>query len=246
MSDIPTDGSYVDNIEEEGDAPYIINNKPSDLREILERCMSRGGVRPTNEEIASAALMTEQKIKDLQEQLEQHQTTINMKEKYIGGLHKQLEQSKREAESLALSLHKRHYKNESPNFELCDSVAGVISQIDNMTSGLGEQLEQCKANHADMVARNAALRDRPDIPAERVKSVQALVEQLEQKEILLNAELKHSEAMRNKNEKLEQVVEAAKWFVMHVRPPAGLQESERYKQLEEALNQLNGEEDEYN
>jgi hypothetical protein len=47
-----------------------------------------------------------------------------------------LAEAKREAESLAMSLWEKYYKEESPNFELCDSVAGVISQIDNMTTGL--------------------------------------------------------------------------------------------------------------
>ena len=51
---------------------------------------------------------------------------------------KELADAKREAESLALSLWANHYMQESPDFELCDSVAGVISQIDNMTTGLSK------------------------------------------------------------------------------------------------------------
>ena len=35
--------------------------------------------------------------------------------------------------------------------------------------------------------------------------------------------------------KAREVIEAAKWLVIHVRPPAGLQEGGRYKQLEEAI-----------
>ena len=50
----------------------------------------------------------------------------------------ELADAKREAESLALFLWEKHYKDESPNFCLCDSVAGVISQIDNMTTGLSK------------------------------------------------------------------------------------------------------------
>ena len=41
-----------------------------------------------------------------------------------------------EAKSLAMSLWSKYYKEESPDFYLCDSVAGIISQIDNMTAGL--------------------------------------------------------------------------------------------------------------
>lgn len=44
--------------------------------------------------------------------------------------------AKREAESFAMSLWQKWYKDDSPNFELCDSVAGVITQINNMTAGL--------------------------------------------------------------------------------------------------------------
>ena len=51
---------------------------------------------------------------------------------------KELADAKRYAESLALSLWAKHYMQESPDFELCDSVAGVISQIDNMTTGLSK------------------------------------------------------------------------------------------------------------
>lgn len=42
----------------------------------------------------------------------------------------------REATDLALFLHKKHYKNESPEFDLCDSPAGILTQIDNMVCGL--------------------------------------------------------------------------------------------------------------
>jgi hypothetical protein len=42
----------------------------------------------------------------------------------------------REASSLAMSLWKKHYKEASPNFELLSTTAGIISQIDNMVSGL--------------------------------------------------------------------------------------------------------------
>jgi hypothetical protein len=44
--------------------------------------------------------------------------------------------AKREAESLAMSLWSKWHKDDSPDFELCDSVAGVITQISNMTTGL--------------------------------------------------------------------------------------------------------------
>lgn len=49
---------------------------------------------------------------------------------------RELDFARRESEGLAMALWKRHYKDESPHFELCDSVPGVISQIDNMSTGL--------------------------------------------------------------------------------------------------------------
>lgn len=52
--------------------------------------------------------------------------------------------SKREAESLAMALWRRHYQETSPDFELCDTTAGVITQIDNMTAGVIQNNEnQC-------------------------------------------------------------------------------------------------------
>ena len=45
-------------------------------------------------------------------------------------------EAKMVADYLALVLWKKHYKKESPNFELCEDVAGVITQIDNMVAGL--------------------------------------------------------------------------------------------------------------
>jgi hypothetical protein len=41
-----------------------------------------------------------------------------------------------EARSIALYLWNKHYMDDSPNFELCDSMSGVLSQIDNMVTGL--------------------------------------------------------------------------------------------------------------
>lgn len=51
----------------------------------------------------------------------------------------------REAQTLALSLWNKHYKDESPNFQLCYTVAGVITQIDNMVAGVNEQLSEARA-----------------------------------------------------------------------------------------------------
>lgn len=48
----------------------------------------------------------------------------------------ELRHAKREAETLAMAMWELWYKDASPNFELLPTVAGVITQINNMASGL--------------------------------------------------------------------------------------------------------------
>lgn len=49
-----------------------------------------------------------------------------------------------EATSLAMHIWKYHYKDISPNFELCDTPAGVLTQIDNMYTGLRDEIINLK------------------------------------------------------------------------------------------------------
>ena len=56
----------------------------------------------------------------------------------------QLSAAKREAEYLATSIHRSEYSNVAPNWGLCDSVAGVISQIDNMYAGVRAQRDEAR------------------------------------------------------------------------------------------------------
>lgn len=67
----------------------------------------------------------------------------------VGILNQKLEAevalAQREADSLAQSLNRRFYSEEASNWGLCDSVAGVISQIDNMAAGLGQRAEKAEA-----------------------------------------------------------------------------------------------------
>lgn len=51
----------------------------------------------------------------------------------------------REASSLALSLYRRFYQTTAPNFSLCDSPAGVITQIDNMIAGIIKERDELAA-----------------------------------------------------------------------------------------------------
>ena len=54
------------------------------------------------------------------------------------------EEAKREATHLAMTLWKQYYQKESPNFELCEDVAGIITQIDNMVAGLEKKRKRVK------------------------------------------------------------------------------------------------------
>lgn len=51
----------------------------------------------------------------------------------------------REASVLAMSIWRSEFRNESPEFGLCDSPAGVISQIDNMFTGVRQQRDALAA-----------------------------------------------------------------------------------------------------
>ena len=86
--------------------------------------------------------MTDDRCKELMQQMGMpdslslyqalHQVANETAQKYAP----ELEAASREAISLAESLHKQYYAEDSPLFELCDSVPGIISQIDNMVCGL--------------------------------------------------------------------------------------------------------------
>lgn len=54
----------------------------------------------------------------------------------VSRLTKELTLAKNEAAHLALFLWKKHYAEIAPNFGLCDSAAGIITQIDNMVCEL--------------------------------------------------------------------------------------------------------------
>ena len=58
----------------------------------------------------------------------------------------------REASSLAKWLHKKYYAYESPDFRLCDTPAGVMTQIDNMITGIPDiELKQAAQECVDLI-----------------------------------------------------------------------------------------------
>lgn len=54
-----------------------------------------------------------------------------------------------EATSLANALYRRHYLDKPDNvgFELLDTTAGILTQIDNMTAGMSDDLENLQAEN---------------------------------------------------------------------------------------------------
>ncbi len=61
-----------------------------------------------------------------------------------------------------------------------------VEKLEQQLADCQAENKQLKNDHADMVKRNAALRDRPDIPTERVKAVQLFVNEI----VELKAEIK--------------------------------------------------------
>lgn len=68
-------------------------------------------------------------------------------EQLLKELDEKYQQANKEACELAAFLCKSYYPNEFKSFEFCDSVAGVISQIDNICAGMSEKIEQLTAEN---------------------------------------------------------------------------------------------------
>lgn len=56
----------------------------------------------------------------------------------------ELAEAKREAENLAKSIYRSEYSDNDTGWELLESVAGVISQIDNFYAGVREQRDEAR------------------------------------------------------------------------------------------------------
>lgn len=63
----------------------------------------------------------------------------------------------REASELAMSIWRTEFKKLSPDFDLCDSPAGVISQIDNMYAAIRAQRDALAAQVEKLKERNRKL-----------------------------------------------------------------------------------------
>jgi hypothetical protein len=81
----------------------------------------------------------------------------------------QLAQAHSEASSLAMAMWRTDYQKVSPNFELSDSVAGIITQIDNMHSGALIRLEGAKEMLRQLRERLASAMEWEKVSAETLK-----------------------------------------------------------------------------
>jgi hypothetical protein len=68
----------------------------------------------------------------------------------LDALHKNLRLAMREASGLAMAMWRDFFKDASQNFSLCDSPAGVLSQIDNMYAGLRERIQLQNARISEL------------------------------------------------------------------------------------------------
>ena len=83
-------------------------------------------------------------------QTDRLESTINQLRAELDQEQNQIALCKLESETLAMSIYNKSYKDDSPNFELCDTPAGVLTQIDNMVAGLYQELEQVKKERDEL------------------------------------------------------------------------------------------------
>ena len=101
-----------------------------------------------NADTAMQLNKAKQRIAELESQLEKKQAILDQCFEQRDTAEAQLAEAREEAKALAVSLWIKHHRKDSPEFELCDSVAGIISQINNMVAGIIDKLEELEAQLA--------------------------------------------------------------------------------------------------
>ncbi len=74
-----------------------------------------------------------------------HKRAVAEQAAQIEQLREALGRAHREALSLAQSIWRSEYRRKSPDWEPCDTVAGIITQIDNMYAGVRRQRDEARA-----------------------------------------------------------------------------------------------------
>jgi uncharacterized protein YgbK (DUF1537 family) len=106
-------------------------------------CPMHWKTRENIKELIAALAAEKQRADDLKASLEKHV-------EHIAELRAWHDAAMREASGLATSMFKRHYaqdehyKSGVVKWQLCDSVAGIISQIDNMHAGVVERMQPAR------------------------------------------------------------------------------------------------------
>lgn len=83
-----------------------------------------------------------QKLCEATAKISQWENDFDLMKRERDEAREELAEAKREAENLAKSIYRSEYSDNDTDWELLDSVAGVISQIDNMYAGVREQRDE--------------------------------------------------------------------------------------------------------
>ena len=105
------------------------------------------------------------------------------------------------AKRLATSLWQRYYRGDAPQWEPCEDLMGLLSQIDNMVSGLTRAAQQPAAKDAEI----EALRDRAERLAEALRGIETkLVHSMDHARSSLERKRAMSECVDSARAALEQ------------------------------------------
>ena len=113
---------------------------------------------------------------------EESASIIVKQQQEIESLRSELSDAKQEASTLAVALHRRHYKEESPQWELLDTVPSIISQINNMTAGMSETIETLRS---ELAARDTSRAATPLKTAALIDEIIAERDELERRLMLV-------------------------------------------------------------
>lgn len=81
--------------------------------------------------------------------------TLAARDATIAGLTKELEEAKADAVRLAESIWGAEYQSRAPEWRVLNTVRGVISQIDNMYTGIRDQRDHANKQLAEATSRDA-------------------------------------------------------------------------------------------
>lgn len=111
-------------------------------------------------------MLLAEEVREMRADLAEQCRLLGMGSEREARLMAQLAEGMTAASSLAMHIWDKHYKADAPNFGLCDSLPGVISQIDNMYAGLRNQLREAHEKELRELIEKARREERESIIAE--------------------------------------------------------------------------------